>query len=122
MAKPHRPRLKKVWRIKYEVQNKKYEEYIQHEIDEVGNRRMMGEVPNKECENQSLAYKVDQAQERRVPKREYDTRVVLDDALQINSSLSNETKVQKNIIKNKMKKLLLHNTLVMMMKFQKYII
>jgi hypothetical protein len=45
----------------------------------------MGEVPNKECENQSLAYKVDQSQEMRVPKRDYDTSVVLDVVMQINS-------------------------------------
>jgi len=62
MKKTHRPRLTKVWRRKSEVRNKKYEEDMAPKIDEAGNIRMMGEVPNKECENQSLAYKVDQAQ------------------------------------------------------------
>jgi hypothetical protein len=56
---------------------------------------MMGEVPNKECENQSFAYEVDQAQEMRVPKEEYDTIVDLDDVLQINSPLANEIKMKK---------------------------
>jgi hypothetical protein len=86
---------KKVWRRKSEVQNKEDEENIAPEIDEVENRRMMGEVSNKECENQIFAYKMDQAQERRIPKSEYDTSVVLDDVLQINSSLANENKMQK---------------------------
>jgi hypothetical protein len=92
---------KKVWRRKSEVQNKEDEENIAPEIDEVENRRMMGEVSNKECENQSFSYKVDQAQERRIPKREYDTSVVLDDVLQINSSLANEKKMQKEDSKEK---------------------
>jgi len=51
MTKPHMPRLTKVWRRKYAAQNKKDEEDIALEIDEVGNIIMMGEVPNKECEN-----------------------------------------------------------------------
>jgi uncharacterized protein YacL (UPF0231 family) len=38
---------------------------------------------------------VDQAQERRVPKEEYDTFVDLDDVLQINNSLANERNMQK---------------------------
>ena len=38
---------------------------------------------------------MDQAQERRVPKEEYDTIVVLDDVLQINSPLANERKMEK---------------------------
>jgi len=38
---------------------------------------------------------VDQAQERGVPKTKYDTSVVLDDVLQINSSLANKKKMQK---------------------------
>jgi hypothetical protein len=43
---------KKTWRRKYEVQSKKDDEDIAPEINEVDNRRMMGEVPNKECKNQ----------------------------------------------------------------------
>jgi hypothetical protein len=54
---------------------------------------MMDEVPNKECENQSFSYEVDQAQERRVPKREYDTIVDFDDVLQIHIPLANERKM-----------------------------
>jgi hypothetical protein len=38
---------------------------------------------------------VNQAQERRVPKEEYDTIVVLDDILQINSPLPNKRKIEK---------------------------
>jgi hypothetical protein len=86
---------KKTWRRKSEVQSKKDDEDIAPEIDEVDNRRMMGEVPNKECENQSFSYEVDQAQERRVPKEEYDTFVDLDDVLQINNPLANERNMQK---------------------------
>jgi hypothetical protein len=62
------PRLRKVWRRKSEVQSKKDDEHIAPKIDKVDNRRMMGEVPNKECENQSFPYKVDQDHERRVLK------------------------------------------------------
>jgi hypothetical protein len=42
---------------------------------------------------------VDQDQERRVPKRESDTSLVLDDVLQINISLANEKKIQKEYYK-----------------------
>jgi hypothetical protein len=38
---------------------------------------------------------VDQDQERIIPKIEYDINVVLDDVLQINISLANEKKMQK---------------------------
>jgi hypothetical protein len=38
---------------------------------------------------------VDQAQERRVTKREYDTIVDFDDVLQINNLLANERKMLK---------------------------
>ena len=38
---------------------------------------------------------MDQAQERGAPKTKYDTSVVLGDVLQINSSLANEKKMQK---------------------------
>jgi hypothetical protein len=65
---------KQIWR-KFKVQNKKYDEDIAPEIDAVDNRRMMGEFSNKECENQSFSYEVDQAQEMRVPKEEYMTQL-----------------------------------------------
>jgi hypothetical protein len=85
----------RIWKIKSELQSKKDDEYIAPEIDEVNNRRMVGKASNKEYKNQSFAYKVNQAQERRVSKEEYDTIVVLDDVLQINSPLANERKMEK---------------------------
>jgi hypothetical protein len=86
---------KKIWKRKSEVQSKKDDEYIAPEIDEVNSRRMVGKTSNKEYKNQSFAYKMNQAQERRIPKEEYDTIVVLDDVLQINSPLANERKIEK---------------------------
>jgi hypothetical protein len=56
---------------------------------------MMGELPNKECENKSSSYEVDQALAKRVPKEEYDTIADIDNLLQINCSLSNGRKMQK---------------------------
>ena len=41
---------KKTWIRELKVQRKKYNEDITPEIKEVDNRRMMGEVPNNECE------------------------------------------------------------------------
>jgi hypothetical protein len=86
---------KKIWKRKSEVQSKKDDEYIAPEIDEVNNRRMVGKYSNKEYKNQILEYKMNQDQERRVPKEENDTIVVLDDVLQINSPLANERKIEK---------------------------
>jgi hypothetical protein len=86
---------KRIWKRKYEVQSKKDDEYIAPEIDGVNSRRMVGKNSNKEYKNQSFAYKMNQDQERRVPKEEYDTIVVLDDILQINSPLANERKIEK---------------------------
>ena len=56
---------------------------------------MVGKASNKEYKNHFFAYKVNQAQERRVPKEKYDTLVVLDDVLQINSPLANKRKMEK---------------------------
>jgi hypothetical protein len=86
---------KKIWKRKSKVQSKKDDEYIAPEIDEVNNRRIVGKASNKEYKNESFAYKVNQAQERRVPKEKYDTIVGLDDVLQINSPLANERKMEK---------------------------
>jgi hypothetical protein len=91
----HKNHNKNIWKRKSEVQRKKYDEYIAPEIDEVNSRRMVGKTSNKEYKNQSVADKMNQAQERRVPKEEYDKIVVLDDVLQINSPLSNERKIEK---------------------------
>jgi len=55
----------------------------------------MGEFYNKECEIKIFSYKVDQDRERIIPKIENDINVVLDDFLQINISLANEKKMQK---------------------------
>jgi hypothetical protein len=109
---------KKIWKKKFEVQSKKDDEYIAPEIDEVNNKRMVGKASNKEYKKQIFAYKVNQAQEMRVPKEEYDTIVVLDDVLQINSPLANEIKMEKKIIKKKMKKFFLHKIVMMMMNLQ----
>jgi hypothetical protein len=76
---------------KFEMKNKKYNENIAPEID----KKMMGEMPNKEYEHQSCAYKVDQAQERRIPKEEHDKSADLDNILQINCPLANKWKIQK---------------------------
>ena len=54
----------------------------------------MGEVPNKECEIQRFEYEMDQTQERRVPKEEYDTIADLGDIMQIKSTLTNKRKMQ----------------------------
>jgi hypothetical protein len=86
---------KNIWKRKSKVQSNKDDEYIAPEIDEVNNRRMVGKDFNNEYKNQMFAYKVNQAQERRVPKEEYDTIVVLDDVLQINNPLANERKMEK---------------------------
>ena len=55
---------------------------------------MMGEVPNKECKIQRFEYEMDQDQEWRVPKGEYDTIVDPDDIMQIKSTLTNKRRMQ----------------------------
>jgi hypothetical protein len=42
---------------------------------------MMGEVSDKEYENQSYAYKVDQVQEKKIPKGKCDTIAELDNVM-----------------------------------------
>jgi hypothetical protein len=42
--------------------------------EEINNKKMMGEGPNKECE---IQYEIDQAQEREVPIEEYDTILMM---------------------------------------------
>ena len=73
------------------MKNKKDDKNIAPEID----KEMMGEMPNKEYEDQSCAYKVDKAQERRIPKEEHDKSGDLDNILQINCPLANKWKTQK---------------------------
>ena len=86
---------KKRERIKSKVQRKKDDEDIAPEIDKINNRRMRGEVSDKEYENQSYAYKVDQSQENKTPKEKCDTIAELDNVLQINYPLPNKWKMQK---------------------------
>jgi hypothetical protein len=86
---------KKIWRRKDKVQRKENDEVIASEIDKIDNKRMMGEVSNKVYENQSYAYKVDQAQEKKTPKEKCDTIAKLNNVLQINYPLPNKWKLQK---------------------------
>ena len=83
----------KVWRRKYEIESKKNDLALENE--EIDNKKMMGEFPNKECEIQRFEYEMDQYQERRVPKEEYDTIADPNNIMQINSPLVNERKMQK---------------------------
>ena len=53
---------------KTKVQRKKNDEDIAPKFDKIDNRSMMDEVSDKVYENQSYAYKVDQAQEKKNPK------------------------------------------------------
>ena len=86
---------KKIWRIKAIVQRKKNDEDIAPKINKIDNRRMMGEVSDKEQGNQSYLYKLEQAQEKKNPKENCDTSVKLDNVLQINYPLPNKWKMQK---------------------------
>jgi hypothetical protein len=66
---------------KDKVKRKKSDEDIAPEMNKIDNRRMMGEVPDKVYGNQSYAYKVDQAQEKKTPKEKCDTIIELDNVL-----------------------------------------
>ena len=57
-----------IWRRKIEGESKKDD--ITPENEEINNKNMMGEGPNKECE---IQYKINQAQEKEVPIEEYRT-------------------------------------------------
>jgi hypothetical protein len=59
---------KKTWKRKSEVPNKKDDEKIAPEINEVNNRRLVGKNSNKEYNNQRYAYKLDQTQDMKTPK------------------------------------------------------
>jgi hypothetical protein len=59
---------RKIWRRKYEGEIKK--DYITPENEEINNKKMMGEGPNKECE---IQHEINQAQENEVPIEEYGT-------------------------------------------------
>jgi hypothetical protein len=86
---------KKIWRRKAKVQRKKNDEDIAPEIDKIDNKRMMGKVSDKTYENQSYAYKVDQAQENKTPKEKSDTITELDNVLQVDYPLPNKWKMKK---------------------------
>jgi hypothetical protein len=92
---------KKIWKIKFEVPSKKDDEYIAPEIDEVNNRRLVGKTSNKEYNNQSYAYKVDQAQDKKTPKEKYDTTPELDNVIQVDYPLPNKWKIKKENSQNK---------------------
>jgi hypothetical protein len=81
----------KIWRKKFEIQNKKDDENIAPDID----RKMISEFPNKEYKDHSCTYKVDQTQERRISKEEHDKSAYLDNILQINCRVANKWKMQK---------------------------
>jgi hypothetical protein len=59
---------RKIWRRKCEGESKKDD--ITPENEEINNKNMMGEGPNKECE---IQYEINQAQEEEVPIEEYRT-------------------------------------------------
>jgi hypothetical protein len=72
---------KKTWKRKFEVPNKKDDENISLEIDEVNNRILVGKTSNKEYNNQSYAYKVDKTQDMKTPKEKSDTTLKLDNVI-----------------------------------------
>jgi hypothetical protein len=63
---------RKIWKRKYEGENKKDD--ITPESEEINNKKMMVEGSNNECE---IQYEIDQAQEREVPVEEYDTILMM---------------------------------------------
>jgi hypothetical protein len=67
---------RKIWRRKSEGESKK--DVITPENEEINNKKMMGEGPNKECEIQN---EINQAQEKEVPIEEYGTISHSDDAI-----------------------------------------
>jgi hypothetical protein len=109
---------KKIWKRKSEVPSKKDDEYTTSEIDEVNSRRMVGKTSNKEYKNQSYAYKVDQAQDKKTPKEKSDTITELDNVMQVDYPLPNKWKIKKKILKTRIKKLMVHKIVMMMMNLQ----
>jgi hypothetical protein len=67
---------RKIWRRKSEGERKKDD--ITPENEEINNKNMMGEGPNKECE---IQYEINQAQEKEVPIEEYGTISNSDDVI-----------------------------------------
>jgi hypothetical protein len=92
---------KKIWRRKDKVQRKKNDEDIAPKFDKIDNRSMMDEVSDKVYENQSYAYKVDQAQDKKTPKEKSDTITELDNVMQVDYPLPNKWKMQKENSQNK---------------------
>jgi hypothetical protein len=84
---------KKTWKRKSEVPNKKDDENIAPEIDEVNNKRLVGKTSNKEYNNQSYAYKVDQTQDMKTPKEKSDTTTKIDNVIQEDYPLPNKWKL-----------------------------
>jgi plasmid replication initiation protein len=83
---------KKTWKRKSEVPNKKDDETIAPEIDELNNRRLVGKTSNKEYNNQIYAYKVDQTQDMKTPKEKYDNSKI-DNVIQEAYPLPNKWKL-----------------------------
>jgi hypothetical protein len=108
--------MKRYGEEKYEIEIKK--DYLAPENEEIDNKSMMGEVPNKECEIHRFEYEIDQTQEMTFPKEEYDTIADPSDIMKIKSTLTNEIKMQKKIPKKKMKKFHLHIIVMIMMNLQ----
>ena len=61
-----------IWRRKSEGESKKDD--IAPKNEEINNKKMMGEGPNKECE---IQYEIDQTLEREIPIEEYDTILMM---------------------------------------------
>jgi hypothetical protein len=62
---------------------------------------MVGKTSNKEYNNQSYAYKVDQARDKKTPKEKYDTIPELDKVIQVDYPLPNKWKIKKENFQNK---------------------
>ena len=91
---------------------------IAPEIDEVNNRRLVGKNSNKEYNNQSYAYKVDQNQYMKTPKEKYDTTPKLHNVIQEDYPLPNKWKLIEEYLKTRIKKLLVHIIVTLMMNLQ----
>jgi hypothetical protein len=88
----------KIWKRKFEVPNKKCDENISPEINQVNNRRLVGKTSNKEYNSQSYAYKVDQTQDMKTPKEKSYTTPKLDNLVQEDYLLPQQMEINKRIL------------------------
>ena len=109
---------KKVWKRKSKVPRKKDNEYISPEIDEVNNRRLVGKTSNKEYNNQSFAYKVDQTQDMKTPKEKSDTTPKIDNVIQEDYPLPNKWKLIEEYYQDKDKEASSAHNMTLMMNLQ----